>query len=167
MRIAGAWNEQVPETMTEAELEEEREAAWVLTSTDDGKERPVTPTDTREVPAVPATAQIAQIMPQPQLSAAQHLQLPFRTKRGSMPHMQQSGGAFRTKRPQSTQQQPMMLSQQVSRTPPESADEDADGDADIVVRVARMMKANNLKQTQVGQESRVNLSCLSQWLRRK
>ena len=42
-----------------------------------------------------------------------------------------------------------------------------DDEVDIVVRVARMMKANKLSQVQVGQEARVSQAVISQWLARK
>eukprot|EP01044_Picomonas_judraskeda_P024484 COSAG03_NODE_6768_length_1008_cov_1.649065_1_plen_120_part_10 len=40
-------------------------------------------------------------------------------------------------------------------------------DADIVVRVSRLMKSNKLSQVQVGQEARVSQAVISQWLARK
>ena len=40
-------------------------------------------------------------------------------------------------------------------------------DADIVVRVSRMMKSNKLSQVTVGQEARVSQAVISQWLARK
>ena len=40
-------------------------------------------------------------------------------------------------------------------------------DADIVLRVSRMMKTNKLSQVQVGQEARVSQAVISQWLARK
>ena len=45
--------------------------------------------------------------------------------------------------------------------------EELDDDADIVMRVARMMKSNKLSQVQVGQEARVSQAVISQWLARK
>ena len=42
-----------------------------------------------------------------------------------------------------------------------------DEDADIVMHVARMIKAHKLDQRQVGQQARVSQSILSQWLGRK
>ena len=46
-------------------------------------------------------------------------------------------------------------------------EEPIDDGADIVVRVARMMKSNKLSQVQVGQEARVSQAVISQWLARK
>ena len=50
---------------------------------------------------------------------------------------------------------------------PPPMEEDFDDDADIVMRVARMMKSNKLSQVQVGQEARVSQAVISQWLARK